>query len=81
MIYSNFMNYDQKGKIFRQGYTTDYTPDEKSKNIYRLVPHRFSQLRSYRTSIFLSLDPKVLQDKDGSFFKVAADTVMYYPIM
>jgi len=81
VIYSNFYLFNRGAKIVK-GFTKDYTESEKKSSSYRQAKHKFSQLRSYRTELFLKIDPKEsLQDEEGKFFTMAYDMVMFFPLM
>jgi hypothetical protein len=45
------------------------------------MPMKFSHLRSYRTEIYLQIDPKDFKDKNGNFYTIAYDMAMFFPLM
>jgi hypothetical protein len=61
VMYSNFYWYEQGGNLM-YGFTSEYTESEKSGNLYRQSPQRFSHLRTYRTKLFRKIDKKDFQD-------------------
>lgn len=63
------------------GFTSEYTESEKSGNLYRQSPQRFSHLRTYRTKLFRKIDKKDFQDAQGKFYTSAYDMAMYFPLM
>jgi glycosyltransferase involved in cell wall biosynthesis len=80
VVYSNFYWYDQ-GRSVREGFTEDYTPQEKARSAFRQVPMKFSQLRSFLAELFLLIDPKDFQDEKGEFFSISSDVAMFVPLM
>jgi glycosyltransferase involved in cell wall biosynthesis len=80
VIYSNFYWYDQ-GRNIMLGFTSEYTQNDKDKNMYRSAPQRFSHLRTYRSQLFLKIKEKDFKDDQGKFFTSAYDMVMYFPLM
>jgi hypothetical protein len=57
-----------------------YTHEAKTLNRYRDYGHLYSQLRTFKVSLFFEIDEKDLQDDDGQWFKIAYDDAIYYPI-
>lgn len=80
VLYSNFYWYDQ-GRSVREGFTQDYTPQEKGRTAFRQVPMKFSQLRSFLAELFLLIDEKDFQDEKGEFFSISSDIAMFLPLM
>ena len=56
VIYSNFYWYDQ-GRNIMLGFTSEYTKNDKNTSNYRKAPQRFASLKSFRTELFLKINP------------------------
>jgi len=55
VLYSNYYFYQPPTKV-KGGFTKEYSDNEKKNNLYRDVPMRFSQLRSFRAAIISKIN-------------------------
>ena len=55
VLYSNYYFYQPPTKV-KGGFTKEYSDNEKKNNLYRDVPMRFSQLRSFRAEIISKIN-------------------------
>jgi len=42
---------------------------------------KFGHLRSFRNELIHQIDPKDLQDANGTFFTITYDLALFYPLM